>query len=266
MIARELRVEVADRRLRERVEDALGDRAGARSRAAGGARGAVTAPRAPGSARRGARAARRGSSGARPARRCGSAASSSFWPSVGTSETIQRTASRSKRNSTARCQASSVARPGRAGSRCMRWRVSGDIDAAQHEHVAVGVGVLALRRAQLLDARRARARACPSGACRRRARAARARRRSTALAWPGQHAAGSSAASLRIDARACSVSKLYAAMRQARAALSRPCVERVEAVAGQRQAVATRATARSAPARGPGRWTTSEARRRRRPR
>ena len=79
-----------------------------RTAAARSAAASITAPRAPGSARRGARAARRGSS----ARSSGDAKrkrpSSSFWLVIGSVPAIsQRTARRSNRNSTARCQASS---------------------------------------------------------------------------------------------------------------------------------------------------------------
>ena len=93
----------------------------------------------------------------------------------------------------------------------------------------------------------AHARSCPPPA-----RAAAARRRVSGSAWPGQAAAGSSAASLRIDARACSVSWLNAACGRRGSPLQPGLrVERVEAVARQREAVGLAPQRRSCPARGP---------------
>ena len=101
--------------------------AGQQPREGGGVR-PVTAPRGRGSARRGARAGRRGSSAARRREAKRKRASSSFWRSIGSVPAIsQRTASRSNRNSTARCQASSAAearRPRTVGVLARAWPAS----------------------------------------------------------------------------------------------------------------------------------------------
>ena len=79
----------------------------------------------------------------------------------------------------------------------------------------------------------------PLRGVRRAARAGRATSPVSGSAWPGQAAAGSSAASLRIEARACSVSWLKAPCGARADGPWRPVcgIERVEAVADQREAV-----------------------------
>ena len=85
---------------------------------------------------------------------------------------------------------------------------------------------------------RARGRACPCPRWSRpRARAAPRTSPVSGSAWPAHAAAGSSAASLRIDARACSVSWLNAVGHARVAVAAGLRIERVEAVADQREAV-----------------------------
>ena len=111
---------------------------------------------------------------------------------------------------------------------------------------------VALGRAELLGACRARRLRLPIG-LRGRAACSSCARTSpvSGSAWPGQAAAGSSAASLRIDARACSVSWLKAACGTRGCAVAAGLrVERVEAVADQREPVGLAPQRRSAPARG----------------
>ena len=211
-------VEVADRRLGERVEHALRAPGSGPSRAAGG-RGErrSRAPPRPGSARRGARAARRGSS-ARSSRRRDAEAREQLLlaPSVGTplivpahGEPLEEELDRAVPG----VLASAAAWP------CSDRRV---LAPRRRRHRA------AQRRARSPSASRVR-RSSARRACSTPARAgARARlptsgRRGRALELrahvAGQRlgvarasaAAGSSAASLRIDARACSVSRLNAA-------------------------------------------------------
>ena len=200
---------------------------------------------------------------ARPGVAARSRSSRSFWPSVGTPAIVQRTARRSNRNSTARCHASSW-ESGLPCSTCgvLRRASSGSARrAARARRRRAGVrgdsGRPSRRRGASAPLAAAAAVAPSATSSPRRSRAGRARRRVSGSAWPGQAAAGSSAASLRIDARACSVSWLKAPCGTRGVALqARLRVERVEAVA---DVSARRSDSRHRPimpGAWPGRWIT----------
>ncbi len=165
---------------------------------------ALTAPAAPGSARRRARAARRART-ARSARRRHPVAAEQLLlagraraPAI-----VHETASRSNRSSIARCQASSRLRPPASTRRVL--------DAARP--VSVNRAARARLSASRYSRDRRRSAAGGSATAPLRARGAAAARSSsprtspmTGFACPAHAADGSSSASLRIEARACSTS------------------------------------------------------------
>jgi hypothetical protein len=137
--------------------------------------------------------------------------------SVGTSETTQRTARRSNSSSTARCHGVLLGEDVAVQHVLVLAPRLGRQRAAQHEHVARRRGVLALGAAELLDlAARAAALAHALGTSSRVLELPPHVAGDRLGRGPATADAGSIAASLRIEARACSVSWLKA--RGARAA------------------------------------------------
>ncbi len=163
----------------------------------------LTGPRRRGNARRNARAASCAPTRARAGEATRRRASSSRWRSIGAPAITQRIARRSNSSSMARWRASSIDRGLPASARAYSLARAGRQRAAERQHVALGVGVVAARRRNAALASGAPAHLQLSSA----ARSSCARTSPvTGFACPGHAIAGSIAASLRMLARACSVS------------------------------------------------------------
>ena len=207
------------------------------------------APPARGTAPPGARAARRGST-ALLLRREAEAAEQLLLARdrLGAGD-LPGTARRSNRNSTARCQASSRESGEPDAASAYSRRVAGVIAPRSTSTLPPGARVGLLRRlSELLTAVAAAASHQVVAAACSSARARPGQR----LGVPGPDRRGLSAASLRIDARACSVSRLNAAWGTRGGPCGRsgcrPCRSSRTSARGGR----TRGTARSGRARGPG--------------